>query len=283
MNVLEHFKPVPTWTVDELKEFLDRSNPDDYTLLDVRELQDYERKHLPGARPIPLGELEERHGELDPQKPTIVYCHSGPGSRAAAAILSHAGFRQVVGLKGGLRAWNGLAAEGAPASGIASFAAARSPEECIALAWHLESGTRRFYEAMAEKFDPRVAETLFLELTAAESQHQRMLAALYEGLTKKKPDRDFPAGLLAEEPSVATMEGGILLEEALAWSEGKTLGEILELAVGVEANAYDRYLCLRRELKDENARRIFEVLSDEEKRHLKKLIHLRDHFGAAAE
>jgi rhodanese-related sulfurtransferase len=39
----------------------------------VRQPEEYERGHLPGAELIPVGELEKRLKELDPSKPTISY------------------------------------------------------------------------------------------------------------------------------------------------------------------------------------------------------------------
>lgn len=60
-------------TADEVREFMKDRNPDDYNLVDVRQLKEYERGHLPGARLIPVGELAERAGELSPDKPTIAY------------------------------------------------------------------------------------------------------------------------------------------------------------------------------------------------------------------
>jgi rubrerythrin len=67
------------------------------------------------------------------------------------------------------------------------------------------------------------------------------------------------------------MEGGLSLAQALAWSQEKSLAEILELAMTLELNAYDRYLAFRREAEDVDVRRVFEVISDEEKRHLERL------------
>ena len=51
-------------------------------------------------------------------------------------------------MQGGMRAWEGGVAEGAPEAGTAYFAAAGKPEEFIALAWMLEEGSRRFYAAV---------------------------------------------------------------------------------------------------------------------------------------
>jgi rhodanese-related sulfurtransferase len=41
--------------------------------VDVRTPKEYQGGHLPGARLIPIGELENRVQELDPKKPTIAY------------------------------------------------------------------------------------------------------------------------------------------------------------------------------------------------------------------
>jgi rhodanese-related sulfurtransferase len=73
MGVLDYFKPVSTWPAEKVREFLRGKNPQEYNLVDVRQPQEYEAGHLPGARLIPLGELEGRLHELDPNKPTIAY------------------------------------------------------------------------------------------------------------------------------------------------------------------------------------------------------------------
>ena len=44
-----------------------------YTLLDVRQPTEYETARIPGAMLIPIGELPDRIGELDPEKPVIAY------------------------------------------------------------------------------------------------------------------------------------------------------------------------------------------------------------------
>jgi rhodanese-related sulfurtransferase len=73
MSVLDYFKPVPTWPAEKVREFLSQESHEEYNLVDVREPKEYEQGHLPGAQLIPVGELPNRLGELDPNKPTIVY------------------------------------------------------------------------------------------------------------------------------------------------------------------------------------------------------------------
>ncbi len=42
-------------------------------ILDVRQPNEYEASHIPGAKLIPLPDLGDRLFELDPQKPTLIY------------------------------------------------------------------------------------------------------------------------------------------------------------------------------------------------------------------
>ncbi len=73
MSILDYFKRVPTWPAQKVREFLSQESQEEYNLVDVRELKEYEQGHLPGAQLIPVGELPNRLAELDPTKPTIVY------------------------------------------------------------------------------------------------------------------------------------------------------------------------------------------------------------------
>ena len=73
MSVLDYFKPVSTWSAEKIREFLSQKSSDEYNLVDVRQPEEYEQGHLPGAQLIPVGELPNRLAELDPNKPTIVY------------------------------------------------------------------------------------------------------------------------------------------------------------------------------------------------------------------
>ena len=73
MGVLDYFKSVPTMTAEEARKFLSERKPDEYNLVDVRQPKEYENDHIPGANLIPMAELSDRLGEIDPAKPTVVY------------------------------------------------------------------------------------------------------------------------------------------------------------------------------------------------------------------
>lgn len=67
----------------------------DIVLLDVRPALEYRQGHIPGARSIPVDELERRLGELDPRREVVAYCR-GPYcvfADEAVALLRAAGLR----------------------------------------------------------------------------------------------------------------------------------------------------------------------------------------------
>ncbi|MGN6502925.1 MAG: rhodanese-like domain-containing protein, partial [Pseudolysinimonas sp.] len=75
-------------------------------LLDVRERSEASFVSLPGSVLIPLGELPDRLGELDPSASIVVYCHHGVRSARALAVLEKAGFARARHLTGGIDAWS---------------------------------------------------------------------------------------------------------------------------------------------------------------------------------
>jgi len=87
----------------ELRARLGRGEP--IVLLDVREPHEFSMGHLPGARSIPSGQLPARLAELDRAGLTVVYCHFGMRSAAAARLLREAGFAGARHLDGGMDAW----------------------------------------------------------------------------------------------------------------------------------------------------------------------------------
>jgi len=76
-------------------------------LLDVREPWEWAVSSLAnrGARLIPLGELDDRLGEIPTDRPVVVYCRTGQRSLQAALRMAEAGFGPVSNLRGGMLAW----------------------------------------------------------------------------------------------------------------------------------------------------------------------------------
>lgn len=65
--------PVKSLSAAETKEFISHKSVDQFTLLDVRQPEEYETAHIPGAKLIPLPDLHNRINEIDPNKATVVY------------------------------------------------------------------------------------------------------------------------------------------------------------------------------------------------------------------
>jgi rhodanese-related sulfurtransferase len=61
-------------------------------LVDVRAEHEWEAGRIAGAVHLPLAELAERTGELDPQRPVVLYCRGGNRSTMATDALAAAGF-----------------------------------------------------------------------------------------------------------------------------------------------------------------------------------------------
>ena len=97
-------------TIKEMtpREFLARrTGGAKLTLLDVRE--DWETTLAPVPTDhlhIPMGQIADRLGELDPAQETVVICRSGGRSLEVARFLATHGFVSVYNLVGGILAWS---------------------------------------------------------------------------------------------------------------------------------------------------------------------------------
>ncbi|MBU3749254.1 MAG: MBL fold metallo-hydrolase [Mycobacterium sp.] len=75
-------------------------------LVDVRNPGEAAAGMIADAVNIPVGQLPDRLTELDPRKPTVVYCAGGYRSSMAASLLRKNGFDDVSDLLGGYNAWD---------------------------------------------------------------------------------------------------------------------------------------------------------------------------------
>jgi rhodanese-related sulfurtransferase len=61
-------------------------------LIDVRTEHEWEAGRIAGATHLPLAELPQRTGEIDKERPVVLYCRGGNRSTMAAAALADAGY-----------------------------------------------------------------------------------------------------------------------------------------------------------------------------------------------
>ncbi|MDP4104783.1 MAG: sulfurtransferase TusA family protein [Bacillota bacterium] len=90
---------------EELERKLEAN--DNIVLLDVREAAEYAFNHIPNATSVPLGELEERIGELNKDSEIYLVCRTGNRSDLAAQKLSEEGFTSVINVVPGMSQWTG--------------------------------------------------------------------------------------------------------------------------------------------------------------------------------
>ena len=81
---------------------------EDFLLLDVRTLDEFHRKHIPGAVNITHTEVADRVSEIAAykNKNVIVYCRSGRRAAVAIDILKQKGFNHLSHLMGDMQGWN---------------------------------------------------------------------------------------------------------------------------------------------------------------------------------
>lgn len=87
------YTDIPAVHVNTLMERIE--NHADFTLLDVRSIDEFKQSHLPNAQHIYVGELAGRIAEVSKDRPVTTFCGSGQRAIVAAALLKQHGIEQV--------------------------------------------------------------------------------------------------------------------------------------------------------------------------------------------
>ena len=77
------------------------------SVLDVREVEEFEMLHLEGARNLPLSQLADTYEQLDKDQLYYVICKSGMRSARACQFLVEQGY-EVINVQGGMTAFENL-------------------------------------------------------------------------------------------------------------------------------------------------------------------------------
>jgi rhodanese-related sulfurtransferase len=103
--VSEAKRHVRECTAADVKARLDRGEP--FHFIDVREDREYAVDHAAGARHLGRGILERDVEALIPDQEAeiVLYCGGGFRSALAAESLQKMGYRRVVSMDGGIKAW----------------------------------------------------------------------------------------------------------------------------------------------------------------------------------
>ena len=73
MRWKQFLTPVKSFNAEQARKYMSDKSPDEFTILDVRQPNEYEAGHIPGSKLIPLPDLPERLDEIDLKKPTMIY------------------------------------------------------------------------------------------------------------------------------------------------------------------------------------------------------------------
>ena len=91
-------------TQEAAKDMMDQQ---DVIVLDVREQEEYDSGHIPGAVLLPVNAIgEDSAAAVIPEKDSVVlvYCRSGNRSKTASKELAELGYTQVYEF-GGIQTW----------------------------------------------------------------------------------------------------------------------------------------------------------------------------------
>jgi len=274
MRWRQFFTPVESMNADQARNFIADNQPEKLTILDVRQPNEYKKGHIPGAVLIPLPELNERIKEIDPRKPTMVYCAVGGRSRVAAQMLSGNGFEQIYNLSGGIKAWEGEAAIGTQDQGLAVFTDLSGVSESLIVAYSMEQGLRDFYLSMLEKTKKAPVRRLFEKLADIEINHQKRIFEEYQRIENAK------ITLKAFETKIVPgiMEGGLTTEEYLAIynPDLDSSVEVISMAMAIEAQALDLYHRAAQMAEDDQTIESLLKIAAEERVHLNELAKLME-------
>lgn len=82
-------------TAEEAKKIMDSG--EDVVILDVREQDEFDEGHIPGAIMIPYTEIENKAEQMlpDKDKQILVYCRSGRRSKIASESLAKLGYTNI--------------------------------------------------------------------------------------------------------------------------------------------------------------------------------------------
>ena len=88
-------------------EFYQRYQKESLSVLDVREVEEFEALHLESAHNLPLSQLADTYDQLDKDLLHYVICKSGMRSARACQFLAEKGY-DVINVQGGMTAFENL-------------------------------------------------------------------------------------------------------------------------------------------------------------------------------
>jgi rubrerythrin/rhodanese-related sulfurtransferase len=259
-----------TMTAEEFDEYVKKHKEKEYLLIDVRQESEYEMGHIPGAKLMPLAEVETRLFSLPAEQDLIFYCQNGGRSQWAASLAgaSEVCQKSVYHLMGGLLVRDGRILPGYPK--IQIFDRARELEQLLTAAMDLEKGAGRFYQYAKDRFIEDPISQIFEQVAIAEKGHAKLIYHYFQKLKSNLP----PFDTLYDSLKGKVLEGGQSVEEACRNLEevaDNSCSEIIDLALSIEYAAFDLYRVMAEQTEHSEARETFLAIAQAEKGHMRAL------------
>ncbi len=235
------FKPVTVVTEEEAKDFMNSHNTESYQLLDVRLHEEYEDEHLPGATLVPLDKLMAGEGNLDKEKPTIVYCRSGGRSQAASQWMVENGFVEVYDISSHIRDWLGIQLEGEYKCDLNLIKKDVDFPDAFTLSYAMEEGLQQFYLALEEEEAQEDFKKVYHKLAGFEDLHKAKLKKAFTSQTGEPFDA---TTALAKQGDVIDGGEANLKPPLEVIRQMKDKNDIYALALAIEAQSFDFYVRL---------------------------------------
>jgi rubrerythrin/rhodanese-related sulfurtransferase len=263
-------------SAEQFREYTQKKKEGEYLLIDVRQPAEYTSGHIPGAKLIPLMELESELFKLSENREMVFYCRSGSRSRAASALVAESEIsdRRIYNLAGGVMVWDGKMLPDFPK--VEVFEKGKGLSELLFISMDLEKGAYRFYTYVLDRFGTEHFAKTLEHLVNAEMAHAR---AIYRFWKESEPQPQ-PFESLFSELKGEILEGGESLDDVLqrveALDENFCLN-LLEMALDIEYSAYDLYRTMAEQTDNAEAESAFLSIAQAEKAHMQAIAKAISH------
>ena len=259
-----------TLTAEELSSFIENQNETDYLLIDVRQPAEYEQGHIPGAKLMPLPEVETGLFTLPSDRDLIFYCQSGGRSQWAASLAGEAEVceKTVYHLMNGILAWENRILPGYPR--IQIFEKDQNLEQLLKTAMDLEKGAWRFYRYVMDRYPDDPIRPTLEQVSIAEKAHATLIYHFWKHFQKNPP----PFDRLYQDLQGNILEGGQSFEDAcrlLEATETQGSSAVIDLALNIEYSAFDLYRTMAEHTENAEASSTFLSIAQAEKAHMRTL------------
>jgi rhodanese-related sulfurtransferase/rubrerythrin len=259
-----------TLTSAEFKDYRQTHKEKRYMLIDVRQASEYEQGHIPGAKFMPLTEVETRLFTLPSDRDLIFYCANGGRSQWAASLAGEAEVctKTVYHLMGGMQAWEGRTLSGFPK--IKIFDKDQTLEELLATAMNLEKGAWRFYQYAISKFGDDPIRLTLEQVSIAEKAHATLIYRFW----KEFQHSPAPFDRIYQGLKGDILEGGHNFEEICRRLDAirkHGCASVIDLAMTIEYSAFELYRTMAERCENTAAQSTFLSIAQAEKAHMRAL------------